>query len=111
MTRVIQALIVAVAFAAAVLPIDSAAVERRYSTSIYPRIQGILTPASNLVPFALFDVLTVGAVVTLILAVAVAVSTSRQGRSFQPVRNLLFAIAAWAAAVYLIFLGVWGLNY
>lgn len=111
MTRVIQALIVALALAAAVLPIDSAAIERRYSTSIYPRIQGILTPVSNFVPFALFDVLTVGAVVALILAVAVAVSKARQARSFQPIRDLLFATAACAAAVYLIFLSVWGFNY
>jgi len=111
MTRVVQALIVVAALAAAVLPIDSAFVERWYSTLIYPMIQAVFTPVSNLVPFAVFDVLTVGAVVLLILAVVVAVSRARERRRLQPIRDLVCSIAACAAAAYLIFLGAWGLNY
>jgi len=61
-TRAFQALMVISACAAAVMPIDGMAIERGYSTSIYPKIQAIVTPVSNLVPFALFDVLTVAAV-------------------------------------------------
>jgi hypothetical protein len=111
MTRAIQALTVIAALAAAILPIDSAAIERRYSTWIYPKIQAVLTPASNLVPFALFDVLTVGAVVVLILAGSVAVSRARAERRLQPIRDFLFSLATCAAVAYLLFLAAWGLNY
>lgn len=111
MARVIQSLVVLSALAAALLPIGGKAIERYYSTSIYPRLQAVLTPASNLVPFALFDVLTVAAVVALILAVAFAVSRARQERRLQPLVALGFSIATSAALVYLLFLAVWGLNY
>jgi len=104
-------LIVVAALAAAVLPFDDAVVERWYSTVIYPRIQAVVTPASNLVPIAFFDALTVGAVVLLILAVAVAVSKAREEKSLQPIRELLFSVAVTVAVVYLVFLGAWGLNY
>ena len=96
---------------AAFMPINSTAIERDYSTSIYPRIQGILTPVSNLVPFALFDVLTVAAVVILILAVTFAVVRARAERRLRPLAGLLASIATTAAVVYLVFLAVWGLNY
>jgi uncharacterized protein DUF3810 len=99
------------ACAAAVMPIDSTAIERGYSTSIYPTIQAILTPISNLVPFALFDVLTVAAVVVLGVAVTLAVVRARAERRIRPLRRLLASIATSAAMVYLIFLAVWGLNY
>jgi len=109
--RVIQSVIVLSALAAALLPIGSEAIERGYSTSIYPRVQAVVTPASNLVPFALFDVLTVAAVVALILAVTFAASRARQERRLRPLVALGFSIATSAAIVYLLFLAVWGLNY
>lgn len=110
-TRAFQALMVISACAAAVMPIDGMAIERGYSTSIYPKIQAILTPVSNLVPFALFDVLTVAAVVVLILAVTVAAVRARAERRLRPLGAVLASIATSAAIVYLIFLAVWGLNY
>jgi hypothetical protein len=78
---------------------------------VYPRIQAVVTPASNLVPFALFDVLTVAAVAVLIMAVAVAVSRAKAQRRWRPIGALLLSIATSAAIVYLIFLALWGLNY
>jgi hypothetical protein len=110
-TRVVQALIVISACAAAVMPIDSAAIERGYSTSIYPKVQAILTPVSNLVPFALFDVLTVIAAVVLIMAVVFAALRAKAQRRVRPLVALLASIATAAAIVYLVFLAVWGLNY
>lgn len=111
MTRIVQALLVLSACAAALMPIDSSAVERGYATSIYPQIQAILTPVSNLVPFALFDVLTVAAVVALIVATAFAISRARAQRRWAPIRGLLASIATAGAFAYLVFLAVWGLNY
>ena len=93
------------------MPIGGDTIERHYSTSIYPTIQSIVTPVSNLVPFALFDLLTVGAVAVLIVTVAVAVARARARRTWQPIGALLASMATTAAVLYLAFLLVWGLNY
>lgn len=93
------------------MPIDAGAIERGYSTSIYPEIQRFVTPVSNLVPFALFDVLTVTAVALLIATVALAISRARAERRLRPVATLAISLVTAAAFVYLAFLGLWGLNY
>jgi len=100
--------IVCVAAAAAVLPVPAGTVERWYSSLAYPALQRVLTPVSNAVPFALFDVLCV-------LAVCVfAVASHRQVRRFGWRRGLArlggFMLVG-AASVYLVFLATWGLNY
>ena len=104
-------MIVLSACAAAIMPIDAGAVEQRYSTSIYPDIQRLVTPVSNLVPFALFDVMTVVAVVLLCAAIAMAISRARAERRFQPVGALAMSLVTATALLYLAFLAVWGLNY
>ena len=108
---ILQALIVLSACAAAIIPFDAGAIERRYSTSLYPDIQRLVTPVSNLVPFALFDVITVAAVVLLFTAVAMAISQARAERRLQPVGALAMSLVTVTALVYLAFLAVWGLNY
>jgi hypothetical protein len=109
--RGIQAAVVLLALVTAFMPIGGDTVERHYSTSIYPKIQSIVTPLSNIVPFAVFDVLTVGAVAMLIVTVAVAVARARVLRTWQPIGALLASMATTAAVLYLMFLLVWGLNY
>jgi hypothetical protein len=107
MTR-LSLTIVGTAAAAAVLPIPSAAVERWYSTGLYPVLQRTLTPLSNLVPFALFDALCVAAIATA--AVAVYRQVSAAGWMHGLARALRGLVVA-AAIVYLVFLVTWGLNY
>jgi hypothetical protein len=100
--------VVVSAAAAAVLPLPPNAVERWYSTLVYPAIQRVLTPASNLVPFALFDVLCVTAVC------AFAVTAYRCIRRFgwrTGVLRLAGRTLVAAATIYLAFLATWGLNY
>jgi hypothetical protein len=104
-------LIVLSALAAAVMPVDSTTIENGYAVPIYPKIQAILTPISNLVPFALFDVLTVGAAVVLILAVTFAAARAKAQRDVRPLLRVVASITTAAATIYLIFLAVWGLNY
>ena len=48
-----RAALVLVAAAAALLPLPTSIVERAYSTCALPRLQSLLTPVSNYVPFAL----------------------------------------------------------
>ena len=110
-TRAFQTVLILFALAAALVPIDGESVERAYSTTIYPGIQSTVTPATNLVPFALFDVLTVGAVVVLIASAAASVSRARILKSLRPIGAFALSVATFAAFTYLVFLAVWGLNY
>jgi Protein of unknown function (DUF3810) len=100
--------VIVAAAAAAVLPLPPALVERWYSSLIYPVIQRVITPASNLVPFAIFDVLCGAALCAL--AVTAYRCVRRLGGRRGAVRLAGIAIVC-AAAAYLVFLATWGLNY
>jgi hypothetical protein len=98
----------ALAVGAAVAPIPTAFVERWYSRTLYPPLQHVLTGASNLAPFALFDVLWLSAIA------GTAVVLRRRVREHGWKRGLLRvagALARGAAVTYLVFLATWGLNY
>src|SRR5690606_25937520 len=70
--RVRLAWLVPIGLAAAALLADlpRAAVERAFSTGWYPRLQPVLTGLSGLLPFALLDLLLVGAGVLLVVRIA-----------------------------------------
>jgi len=107
----IKAAIVSLAIAAAFAPVSSATVERRFSITVYPPIQRSLTPLTNLVPFALFDVLTaVGATALLVVLVRAIRQVMRERRP-RPVLKALANIVTAASAAYLVFLTLWGFNY
>ena len=108
-----SAAIVAAAAAAALAPTSPAAVERLYSRQWYPLVQRILTPVSDLVGFSLLDVLIVAGLLGL-------GSWWRREWRRRPARRraraaalgrLTLRTAAAAAALYLVFLAAWGLNY
>jgi hypothetical protein len=111
MTRAIKAGTVVLALVCAFAPVSPSLVERWYSTTIYPFVQRLLTPISNLVPFAWFDVLTIAAAILLIRALVRSVRRARREKRWSIVVITLGNIVTAAAAVYLIFLGIWGLNY
>jgi hypothetical protein len=103
-----RVLLVLIAAAAALVPTSPTAVERWYSMGVYPRLQSLITPATNLVPVAILDVVAAAA-----LAVG-AVTFIRRMRADGIRRALLrtgVSALCFAAAVYLLFLGLWGLNY
>lgn len=100
--------IVALAAIAALAPLPRSFVERWYSASIFPALQRVVTPVSNAVPVALFDVLLVAA------AAALAVFVYRRVRDEGWRRGavvIVRAIAVCTSVVYLLFLVTWGLNY
>src|SRR5688572_7305788 len=109
--RIGQLLIIGCAVAAAFAPVSSETIERAYSTTVYPKIQAAVTSVSNAVSFALFDVITVIAVVAVILSAFVAVGRARAERSARPLGTWGLSLCTAAALAYLLFLGVWGLNY
>ena len=104
-----RAALVALAAGAAVIPLPAAAVDRWYSAGVYATLQPRLTSLSNLAPFALFDLLAV------VLAIAWTVLAARELRRTPSRLRGALQIAAHTivcgAALYLLFLALWGLNY
>jgi hypothetical protein len=101
--------LVALAAAAAWLPTPQGFVERAYSTGLYAAIERELTPLSNRVPFALFDALIV-VVAGAWLALAIRDAVRRRG-AIDAAARVAARTIVWAAALYLVFLLAWGLNY
>jgi hypothetical protein len=99
---------VAVAIAAAILPLPRPFVERWYSTGIYPFLQPLLTRASNAFRFAAMDVGLITVVVAFVWLAAREWGRSSHGRA---AIRIAVRAATWAAWLYLLFLAAWGLNY
>jgi hypothetical protein len=107
----LQWVAIAAAVVAAIMPMDAGWIERWFSTGFYPALQRWVTPASNLVPFALFDLLTIAAGVCVIVVLVRGVRSARAQRRWSAMFAPIRLILAVAATVYLLFLAVWGLNY
>ena len=95
------------ALASALAPLPRAWVERWYSIGLYPHIERLVTSTSNLVPFALFDLLWVLA----IAALGVAISRASTFGWMRGTVRITVTLLRGAAAAYLLFLALWGLNY
>lgn len=98
--------LIVAALVAAFMPTRADRVERLYSNGLYPLIQPRLTFLSNLAPVAVFDVLLVMAALLVIVWLALAFGRPKKDGWRFPVRT-----GTLVAALYLIFLAVWGLNY
>jgi len=107
----VEVVVAAVAATLAVAPLPAARVEAWYSTSLYPYIERVLTPASNYLPFALLDLLLIATVVAVAVAVGRAVRDARRTRKVRGVVLTLAHLTAAAAALYVLFLLLWGFNY
>jgi uncharacterized protein DUF3810 len=102
--------LIGVAVGAALAPIPAAAVERWYSSAVYPALQRGVTAFSNLLPFALFDALLVSAVAGWAWLLVRDIRRARDGWTRIAARTAARTVTA-AAALYLAFLVTWGLNY
>ena len=109
--RTFQVAIVLIAAAAAIAPLPARLVESTFSTRVYPSIQHVVTPLTNLLPIAVFDLLLVAAIVLVVVQIVRAVRRARRERRVAPIFSTLWRLTAAAAVVYLVFLLVWGLNY
>jgi hypothetical protein len=103
-----QIALMVLAIGAALVPLPADIVERLYSTRFYVVVQSLLTPLSNLVSIALFDVLVLG-VLTLWVGLA-AVDIRRRGW-MRGGGSIAARTLTWTSVLYLVFLACWGLNY
>lgn len=109
--QAIQALLVFVAGAAAILPRPEAAIERLYGRVWYPAIQATVTGASNRLPIAVFDVALIGALAALLWWWWRALGALWRRRLWAPCGHAAVATLTLAAVLYLWFLAAWGVNY
>jgi hypothetical protein len=105
-----RAALVAAAIGLALLPIPPGVVERWYSNGAYPVWQHFATSASNRAPFALFDAALVVLTGWLFWQLARHLRDRRR-RWAARIGRLIVTLATAAAAVYIGFLGAWGMNY
>src|SRR6266511_3323129 len=104
-----RAALVAAAAIAALVRLPPPLVERVYSTRVYAGLQPLLTSLSNLSPLALFDVLVL---IVVPAFTGLAVRDLRRTRGWsRRIARLAQRALVWAAAIYLLFLALWGLNY
>jgi len=101
--------LVAAAMGAAFVPLPAAWVEAWYSARWYAGLQPLLTSASNLAPFALFDLLV--AVVAVSWIALAARDIARVKGRLRVLALVVWRGIVWSAAIYLVFLFTWGLNY
>lgn len=107
----LEATVSVLALVAAFAEVPRAWVERWYSTGLYPRLQHVLTPVSNLLPFAWLDVMGIAAVAAVLFALTRAGRAAWRARRPVILLSAVGHIAAVAAGLYLVFLIVWGFNY
>jgi hypothetical protein len=111
MVRTLRFGIIAIAIAAALVPIPPAWIESAYAQGAYLAAQREITSWSNAAPVAVTDLLLAAA----LIGVAVVALHGRRVRA----RKGAWAAAVWAlglvattaAVAYLVFLLMWGLNY
>src|ERR1044072_2944862 len=108
---VIKISIIVIALLLAFIPVPAALVERYYSNGLYPRLQSILTPAANRIPFALVDMLVVSLVVGLPAWWVLRVVRAGRGRRKKTAARLAFHTAVLVSVAFLAFQLLWGFNY
>jgi hypothetical protein len=102
---------VGLALGAVYAPAAPEATERWFSTGLYPRLQHVLTPLSNLVPFAIFDVVIAAGVIVGLGILGRGAAAASRARRLAPAIHALRRVTVSTAVVYLAFLLLWGFNY
>jgi hypothetical protein len=103
--------LVLVAATLALAPLRPAWIEASYSTSVYPRLERGLTPLSNGVPFAILDLLLVALTIAVVVTLTRAVREAWRQRTIRRLALTVAHLLAGAAAMYVLFLLLWGFNY
>ncbi len=111
MRRLAAVCIVAAAAIAAIVPWPETGVERWYSAGAYPILQQPITWLSNRVPFALADIALVAAIAAWLLSAVTDLHHEGRHRIGPALLRIAGRTVVAVAAIYLVFLALWGLNY
>src|ERR1041385_8286966 len=103
--------VIAAAAAFALLPARPAWIETGYSTTVYPRLERVLTPLSNHLPFALLDPLLVLVIGGTLILLARVIRQAWRTRTIGDLGRTVLRLVAGAAVLYIVFLLLWGFNY
>ena len=103
--------IVTIAVVMVAIPLPRAFVETVYSRSAYPIVRQLVTGLSSLTSLVLFDLLLIGVVVALLGWWTLRLIRTPRGGRLRVLTSLAGQTVVCAAALYLLFLGIWGLNY
>ena len=101
----------AFALVMAVVPLPRAFIETVYSRGVYPVVRQLVTGLSSLTSLVLFDLLVGVLPVALIGWWTLALISAPRGGRSRALAALAGRTVVFAAVLYLVFLGVWGLNY
>ena len=107
----IRVAIVAFAVVMAAIPLPRAFVETVYSRTAYPIVRQLVTGLSSVTSLVLFDLLLIGVSVALVGWWGLGLIRASRGGRLRALASLAGQTVVFAAALYLMFLGVWGLNY
>jgi hypothetical protein len=102
---------VALAALAALVPAPPDLVDRFYSAAAYATLQRAMTALTNRVPFALFDLLLVFAILAWFSLAARDVVRRPAGGGLRAAARIAVRTIVWSAGFYIAFLLAWGLNY
>ncbi len=108
---VVKFVVIGVAAALIRFQPPAAQIERSYSGGIYVVINSWLARLSNLVPFAIGDILLIALIIGLPAGWILRLASAGRGRRVPAFTSLVLDTLALGAAVYLTFLVLWGLNY
>src|SRR5262249_31645011 len=86
-------------------------IERFYANGFYPRLQSLVTPATNLLPFALYDALLTGLILGVPAWWLIRLIKAERGAKLRTLARLAANTVAFAAALSLFSLLFWGFNY
>ena len=95
----------------AVLPTSPSTVESVYSHGAYPILRQLVTAGTNRIPLVLFDWLLLGGSAAILGWCAWRLLRPGRHRRLRVLGTLAARLTVLAAAIYLVFLVAWGLNY
>lgn len=97
--------------AVALLPIPAVWVEQLYSRGFYLVLQNLLTPLFGMTSFAAFDLLLLAGPIAIVVWWRRTIRTRGERSRMRAALAAAWHTVGIVAALYLVFLVVWGLNY
>jgi hypothetical protein len=103
--------VVALSLLLTIFQLPASFIERFYSNGFYARLQALLTPLTNYLPFAVYDLLIVAVMIGIPVWWMVRIAKTEKGRRLRKAAKLLLNTIVLTATVFLLFQLLWGFNY